>query len=101
MGEAYPMIQKFELTQELIDENRGLPIYEGIALDSKEELSIEDSGEEIHYVIKIRGAGDWCIYYSDKAGIDAVCQYGNKLHQYDNILQLVDCTDEVLKKYAH
>jgi hypothetical protein len=85
---------------------KGLPQGEvfakGEIIDSPEGLHMARTGRMLKWVA-IKGYNDdWCIYthFADR-GWDFVESCGDKVGGTDNILKVVPCDGEVLKRYRY
>jgi hypothetical protein len=72
----------------------------GYAKDNLEGLHMTGSGKELHWILKIGTAHDWCVYchWSDKS-TQYVLSNGDKVFDRNNINNILDITDEVWARY--
>ena len=72
----------------------------GTTVDSPEGINMTNSGRKLRWVAVRGGIHDWAIYcHWDEYGYDWIKQFGDKVHDEDNIRKLVPCDDESFKMY--
>jgi len=72
----------------------------GIVTDNPEGVNMTNSGDKLKWVAKKGGGDDWAIYiHQADSSTDYIKRYGDKVKGESNILKLIPCDKEVLKKY--
>lgn len=74
----------------------------GIIADSPDGLFMTGSGQDLRWVAYRGGFPDWYIYchWSDKS-VEWVARRGDKVHNRQNILRVVQASEEALRRYRH
>lgn len=74
----------------------------GIAPDNADGLNMTGSGELLRWVA-IRGAiGDWCMYtHWEYNSMEYVMTQGDKVMTAHNIRNVLEVSDEVMKRYRY
>lgn len=112
----------FKLTKELLEESQEGIIYSVIGKITHPWFNhakcVDSEGKVLVKYVVCRGyVSDWCIYHSLDANItkadylddgetyttpdDIVSMYGAKLHDYQDIQNLIDVDKELLTYYRH
>jgi len=97
------MIKQFNLTEQIINDNTGKIVHEGMTTDNAEGINMSGSGEKLKYIVKIRGGhGDWCIYIHHSIyNASWISSHGDKVRSKGHIEKIVSCTKEVLDNYGY
>lgn len=72
----------------------------GLTTDDSEGINMTNSGNKLKWIAKKGGGDDWAIYiHLADSSTDYIKKYGDKVKSENNILKLIPCDKEVLKKY--
>lgn len=77
------------------------PFGIGKAINSPEGIFMtsDNIGKELVWAA-VKGEGDWCIYVAwAEKGLKYTIREGDKVTSKENVLKLIPCNEEVLKKY--
>jgi hypothetical protein len=74
----------------------------GTTTDNSTGVNLSNSGNPLRWVAVRGGIEDWAIYVGWQWGDENhIKDFGDKIHDKDNIRKLVPCDDEALKMYRH
>lgn len=90
----------FEYTEDEVTSVSYVKMF-GVVLNSPEGLYMtnENIGKPLTWVLVLRAEG-WCIYVGWNKNISWVASQGDKLTGKENILKIVNCSEETLKHYV-
>ena len=93
---------KFKLTEEMIQPNQPKVIAEGITTDNEHGLNMTGSGETLKWVVTRGNNYDWAVYtHWSNFSTEVILRNGDKVKDKRNILNIIECSDELLKKYRY
>ena len=78
------------------------PFSSGVAKDDPTGLNMTNSGNELRWIAKKGRINDWAIYcYWNQPEIsdDYILKSGQKVYDLNNVKNVIDCDDEMLKRY--
>jgi len=74
----------------------------GIMLDNEDGLFMLGSNREIRFVAVTGAIGDWAVYaHFAENSVESIRDYGDKVHDEQNIRRCVPCTDEAFAYYRY
>lgn len=85
--------------QQLKDMEPGI-FATGTTTDDEEGVNMTRSGQQLRWVATRGGIHDWAIYiHKADWSEEEVARVGDKVHNRDNVKNLVPCDDEALAMY--
>jgi len=80
----------------------GLVLVTGTATDDETGINMTGSGKDLHWLVKIGHAYDWCVYcHWATHDFNFIASQGDKVHGKQNIDKILDIDDEVWARYRH
>lgn len=72
----------------------------GYTIDNENGCNMTGNGQLLRWIAKKGGGNDWAIYiHLSEKPLDWIKQHGDKVTMKDNIMKLVNCSEEMLGRY--